>query len=103
MTTYQAAQVQMHKDEKTAHLRPLAASPSDCRHGEKTLETVPHHLQHTWVSELQNKQLKKVLCSAAYLLCAGSHIQIWARLSLHGEISPVLAKTHPPGWKCGLR
>lgn len=68
MTTYQAAQVQMHKEEKTAHLRPLPASPSDCRHGEKTLETVPHHLQHTWVSELQNKQLKKVLCSAAYLL-----------------------------------
>lgn len=68
MTTYQAAQVKMHKEGKTAPLRPLVAFPSDCRHGEKTLETIPHHLQRIWVSGLQNKQLKKVLCSPAYLL-----------------------------------
>lgn len=60
-TTYQAAQVQMHKEGKPAPLSPLAAFSSDM---EKSPWKLPH-LHHTWVSGLQNKQLKKVLCSPA--------------------------------------
>lgn len=54
-TTYHAAQVKMHKEGKPAPLSPLAAFSSDCRHGDKSLEAIPHHLHHMWVSGLQNK------------------------------------------------
>lgn len=56
------------------------------------METTLSIPQIICVSQLQNKQLEKVLCSRAYRTVNG---QKWAQFSPHGEISPVLTETHP--------
>lgn len=90
ITTHQPAQGKIPKEKKNS-----ISETTGCfsfRHGEKTLETTLSILQIICVSQLQNKQLEKVLCSRAYRTVNG---QKWAQFSPHGEISPVLTETHP--------
>jgi len=88
----------MHKEEKTAPLRPLAAFPSGCTCGEKTLETIPHHLQSILFSGLQNKWLKR--SSAALRICSELEATVRYRHDFHSmgrRLQFVLKRTPQDG------